>query len=60
MAHSARQLRLTEDLPIIVEVADSRERIEPFVRAAEGLLEQANTGGLITIEEITLIKPGQH
>ena len=59
--HTARQLRLSEDLPILVEVVDSEQRIEQAVAAVEEMLEEANCGGLMTMEKVEIIRyrPGQ-
>ena len=49
--HTAKLIDVSEDLPIIVEIIDEEERINGFVPIANGLLEQAGCGGLITIEK---------
>ena len=45
--HTAKILRLSEDLPVVIEIVDSREKIEAFLAAVEGNIE----GGLATIEK---------
>ena len=61
VVHTARLLRLSEDLPILVEVVDSEQRIEQAVAAVEEMLEEANCGGLMTMEKVEIIRyrPGQ-
>jgi len=49
--HTAKILRLSEDLPIVVEIVDSLEKIESFLP----LLEEMIGDGLVTIETIKLI-----
>ena len=49
--HTAKILRLSEDLPIVVEIVDSPERIESFLP----LLEEMIGDGLVTLETIKLI-----
>lgn len=49
--HTAKVLRLSEDLPMIVEIVDKPERIEAFVPD----LDRMVTEGLITIEKIRVI-----
>jgi uncharacterized protein len=49
--HSARILRLSEDLPLVIEVADTRERIEQ----ALPLLDEMVDEGLVTIEDIHIL-----
>jgi hypothetical protein len=53
--HTAKILRLSEDLPIVVEIVDTEEKIDSFVRVAGELLEQAGCGGLITEERAHII-----
>lgn len=54
--HTARILRLSEDLPIVVEIVDTEEKINSFVRVAGEMLEQAGCGGLITEERAHIIR----
>lgn len=48
--HTAKILRLSEDLPIVVEMVDTEEKIKEFIKVAGELLEQAGCGGMITDE----------
>jgi hypothetical protein len=56
--HTARLLRLSEDLPILVEVIDLPQRLGPFVEKVEELLDEAGCGALITLEEVQIIRYG--
>ncbi len=53
--HRASILRLSEDLPIVIEIVDKRERIEPFVEELEPMIED----GMVTLErvEVLLYRP---
>src|SRR6266481_6173826 len=44
--HTAKILRLSEDMPMIVEIVDSLEKIEAFLP----LLDEMITDGLVTLE----------
>jgi PII-like signaling protein len=59
--HTAKILRLSEDLPIVVEIVDTEEKIDNFVRVAGEMLEHAGCGGLITEERAHIIRytPGK-
>jgi PII-like signaling protein len=46
--HTARILRLSEDLPIIIEVADQTERIEKILPR----LDEMVTEGMLTLERV--------
>ena len=50
--HTAKILRLSEDLPMVVEIADSLERIEQFLP----LLDEMITDGLVTLEKVRVIQ----
>src|SRR5262249_6213393 len=49
--HTAKILRLSEDLPMVVEIADSPEQIERFVP----LLAEMIGDGLVTLEKVRVI-----
>lgn len=49
--HTAKILRLSEDLPMVVEIVDSPERIEGFIPTLDSMV----TEGLITIEKVRVI-----
>ncbi|MBK8702281.1 MAG: DUF190 domain-containing protein [Saprospiraceae bacterium] len=54
--HTAKLLDLSHDLPIIVEIVDSAEKIDQFLETADTLIEAANCGALITIEKAEVIR----
>lgn len=45
--HTAKILRLSEDLPIVVEIVDTREKLESFLDDIENLVH----AGLATLEK---------
>src|SRR3984893_3845950 len=49
--HTAKILRLSEDMPMIVEIVDSLEKIEKFLPALDELI----TDGLVTLERVKVI-----
>lgn len=54
--HTAKVLRLSEDLPMIVEIVDTEENIEKFRVIINELFESTGCGGLITLESVEIIK----
>ena len=48
--HTAKILRLSEDLPIVVEIVDAREKIDAFMPT----VDHAITEGLATLERVTV------
>ena len=53
---TARILDLSTDLPIIVEIADVEEKINRFLPVLHELFESAQSGGLVTVENVKVIK----
>jgi len=49
--HTAKILRLSEDLPFVIEIVDSEEKIQQFLPALDGMLK----GGLVTTQKVTVI-----
>ncbi|HAO94183.1 MAG: hypothetical protein A2X99_04570 [Deltaproteobacteria bacterium GWB2_55_19] len=49
--HTSKVLRLSEDLPMVVEIVDRKERIEDFLPVLDKMVKE----GLITIEDIRVI-----
>jgi hypothetical protein len=54
--HTAKILRLSEDLPIIIEIVDTEEKIRNALPALDALMEAAGGGGLVTLEKAEIIK----
>ncbi len=54
--HTSKILRLSEDLPLIIEIVDETEKIEKFLPVLHDIFEEANCGGLITLEKVDIIK----
>jgi uncharacterized protein len=50
--HTAKILRLSEDLPMVVEIVESLEKIERFLP----VLDEMMGDGLVTIEKVRVIK----
>jgi len=54
--HSAKLFEISSDLPLVVEIVDTEEKIKSFTGTVETLFEQAKAGGLITIEKAEVIR----
>ena len=54
--HTTKILRLSEDLPIIIEIVDEMEKIESFLPIVDDLFERANCTGLVTLEKAHIIR----
>jgi hypothetical protein len=53
---TARVLDLSTDLPMVVEIADVEEKINRFLPVLHDLFESAQCGGLITVENVQVIR----
>jgi uncharacterized protein len=49
--HTARLLRLSEDLPVVIEIVDSAERIEAILPALDEMVGE----GMVTVERVDVI-----
>lgn len=54
--HTAKLFEISSDLPFVVEIVDTEEKIREFTKIVEHLFEQSKSGGLITIEKIEVIR----
>lgn len=52
--HTTKILRLSQDLPLVIEIVDSEEKIRAFVAAIEGMMGS----GLVTLEKVQVIRYG--
>jgi PII-like signaling protein len=52
--HSAKILRLSDDLPLVVEIVDTQQKIDAFLPVLDEMLE----GGLVTIEKARVLRYG--
>jgi PII-like signaling protein len=53
--HTAKILRLSEDLPLIIEIVDAEDKIRGFLKVLDGMMGS----GLVTIEKVQVIQYGQ-
>ena len=49
--HTSRILRLSEDLPIVIEIVDAEDKIQAFLPVLDGMVQE----GLVTVEKATVI-----
>ena len=49
--HTAKILRLSEDLPMIIEIVDSLEKVEAFLPALDEMIND----GLVTMERVKVL-----
>jgi PII-like signaling protein len=52
--HTAKILRLSFDLPIVVEIVDTEEKVKEFLPVLDGMI----SSGLITMEKVQVLQYG--
>lgn len=50
--HTTRILRLSEDLPMVIEIVDSREKIDELMPHIHAMVQE----GLVTLENVQVIR----
>ncbi len=53
--HTSKILRLSEDLPLVIEIVDSEENINRFLPVLDGMM----TSGLVTLEKVQVLQYGE-
>lgn len=52
--HTAKILRLSEDLPFVIEIVDAEDKIREFLPALEPIIGS----GLVTLEKVQVVRYG--
>jgi PII-like signaling protein len=53
--HTAKILRLSEDLPLLIEIVDAEEKIDAFLP----VLDEMMGSGLVTLEKVKVLQYGK-
>ena len=53
---NSRSVKLSDDLPMIIEIVDTEANIRKFIPIVEQILDDAGCGGMITIENAEVIR----
>jgi hypothetical protein len=54
--HTAKILQLSEDLPLVIEIVDTEEKIQAFLPVIDSMIGT----GLITLEKVQVLQYGAH
>jgi len=54
--HTFKILEWSQDLPIIIEIVDTEEKINAFLPQLHHWFEQVGNGGLVTMEKVHVVK----
>jgi PII-like signaling protein len=52
--HTTKILRLSEDLPLIIEIVDTEEKIKSFLPVLDSMM----SSGLVTLEKVQVLQYG--
>jgi PII-like signaling protein len=52
--HTAKVLRLSDDLPLVIEIVDSEDKINAFLPVLDEMMQS----GLVTMEKVKVIRYG--
>jgi hypothetical protein len=52
--HTTKILRLSQDLPIVIEIVDAQAKIDEFLPVLDGMM----SSGLVTIEKVQVLQYG--
>lgn len=53
---TTKLLDLSSDLPMVIEIVDEEQKVDGFIPVLHDLFEKADSGGLITIEKVQVIR----
>jgi PII-like signaling protein len=53
--HGAKMLRLSQDLPLLIEIVDAKEKIDEFLPVLDGMMGS----GLVTLEKVQVLRYGE-
>ena len=54
--HKTTILELSEDLPIVIEIVDTAEKIEALIPEVDAMIEGAHCGAMMTMEKVDVRK----
>jgi PII-like signaling protein len=53
--HTTKILRLSQDLPLVIEIVDTQEKIDAFLPTLDAMM----SSGLVTLEKVQVLQYGQ-
>lgn len=52
--HTTKILRLSQDLPVVIEIVDEKQKIDDFLNSLNGMMKS----GLVTLEKVQVLQYG--
>lgn len=53
--HTAHFIEVSQDLPVVIEIIDTEEKINAFIPVINDIFERSGKGGLVTTEKVNVI-----
>jgi PII-like signaling protein len=57
--HTAKILRLSSDLPLVIEIVDSRDKLDAFLPVLDDMMNDGMVSGLLTLENVQVLQYGR-
>lgn len=54
--HTLKIFALSSDLPVVIEIVDSRENIKNFLPLLNQLMDESRKGGLVTLQPVEILR----
>lgn len=54
--HTMKIFALSSDLPVVIEIIDTVEKLDEFTEKINALLNTSKKGGLITFQELSVVR----
>lgn len=56
--HKTSFVELSDDLPVVVEIVDTEEKIEELLPEVDAMIEEARCGAMVTVEKVDIRRYG--
>jgi uncharacterized protein len=54
LVHTAKILEIAENLPVVIEIVDTRDKVDAFLPTLDGMIPS----GLVTLEQVQVLQYG--
>ena len=54
--HTQKIFALSTDMPVAIEITDSKEKLNEFMKTVNELMDQSKKGGLVTFHEVDVLR----
>ena len=54
--HTQKIFALSADLPVTIEIIDSKEKLDEFLETVNALMDKSKKGGLITFHDVDVLR----